>query len=127
MVKKIFCILLLVSAIISCSKNNSGSNDRIAPEVTLSNPLPDQSFTSGQSVAITGTITDSEKIAEVHVHISNSDNGSLLVDIHRYPGTGSYTLNETFTIPGTGTYRIQVIAKDNSANEGRATVNITGN
>jgi len=97
------------------------------PVVTLGSPVPDQSFASGQNIAITGTITDNEKIAEVHVHISNSDNGNLLVDIHRYPGTGSYTLNETFTIPGTGTYRIQVIAKDNSANEGRATVNIRGN
>lgn len=93
----------------------------------LSNPISGQSFTSGLPVTITGTINDNEKIAEVHVHISNSDNGSLLVDIHRYPGTGSYTLNETFTIPASGTYRIQIIAKDNSANEGRATADITGN
>lgn len=124
---KISCILLLVVTAISCSKKNGGSNDRIAPAIMLSNPISGQSFTSGLPVTITGTINDNEKIAEVHVHISNSDNGSLLVDIHRYPGTGSYTLNETFTIPASGTYRIQIIAKDNSANEGRATADITGN
>ncbi|MFT3676486.1 MAG: membrane lipoprotein lipid attachment site-containing protein [Chitinophagaceae bacterium] len=125
--KKIFCILLIAATLTGCSKDNGGSNDRVAPAVTLSSPVADQAFASGQAIAITGTITDSQKIAEVHIHISNSDNGSLLVDIHRYPGTGSYSLNETFMIPGPGTYRIQVIAKDNSANEGRATVNITGN
>lgn len=125
--KTIFYSLLLIFLAAGCSKKNSSGEDRTVPVVTLGSPVPDQSFASGQNIAITGTITDNEKIAEVHVHISNSDNGDLLVDIHRYPGTGSYTLNETFTIPGTGTYRIQVIAKDNSANEGRATVNIRGN
>lgn len=117
----------LVVISMSCSKKNGGSDDRVAPVIALSSPAQDQTFAGSQPVAITGTITDTEKIAEVHVHISNTDNGSLLVDIHRYPGTGNYTLNETFTIPANGTYRIQVIAKDNSANEGRTTVSINSN
>lgn len=111
----------------ACSKNKSGSSDRELPVVTLSSPLANQAYTTGQAVNITGTISDNEKIAQVHVHISNLDNGNLLVDIHRYPGTASYSLNEQFTVPGTGTYRIQVIATDNSANENRATVTISGN
>lgn len=123
--KKIIPFFLLVLTSINCSKKNGGSDDRVAPVITLSSPVQDQTFTGSQPVAITGTITDAEKIAEVHVHISNTDNGSLLVDIHRYPGTGNYTLNETFTIPANGSYRIQVIAKDNSANESRTTVSIS--
>lgn len=125
--KKIAPFFLLVLANMSCSKNKGSSDDRVAPTITLSSPAQDQTFAGNQVVAITGTITDTEKIAEVHIHISNTDNGSLLVDIHRYPGTGNFALNENFTIPGSGTYRIQVIAKDNSANEGRTTVSINSN
>ncbi|MBN8862512.1 MAG: hypothetical protein J0H92_04035 [Sphingobacteriales bacterium] len=125
--KKIAPFFLLLLANMYCSKNNGSSDDRVAPAITLSSPAQGQTFAGNQVVAITGTITDAEKIAEVHIHISNTDNGSLLVDIHRYPGTGNYALNETFTIPGNGTYRIQVIAKDNSANEGRTTVSISSN
>jgi len=63
----------------------------------------------------------------VHVHISNNTTGNLLIDIHRNPGSGSYTLNESFQTQAGIQYKILVIAKDNSANEGRATLEISSN
>jgi mRNA-degrading endonuclease toxin of MazEF toxin-antitoxin module len=112
---------------VSCSKKSGSESDNQLPVVTLSSPTNNQVFTAGQTVNITGTLTDNKRVAEVHVHISNHDTGDLLVDIHRNPGTASYTLNETFTVQSGIHYRIQVIAKDNSANEGRATVEVSAN
>lgn len=76
---------------------------------------------------ITGTLSDNQQLAEVHVHISNHTTGTLLVDIHRYPLSAIYTLNESFTVQSGIEYKILVIAKDNSANENRATVLISAN
>jgi long-subunit fatty acid transport protein len=111
----------------SCSKNNDRETDRVLPVVTISTPLNNQVFAAGQSVSITGTLSDNLQLAEVHVHISNNSTGTLLVDIHRYPLSATYTLNESFTVQSGIEYKIQVIAKDNTANENRATVLVSAN
>ncbi len=117
--------VLLLGA--SCSKNSSAEADSILPVVIISTPLNNQTFNAGQPVNITGTLSDNKQLAEVHVHISNNNTGALLVDIHRYPVSATYTLNENFIAQSGIEYKIQVIAKDNSANENRATVLVTGN
>jgi uncharacterized lipoprotein YajG len=123
---KTLVVIALMALVTGCSKNSS-KDDKQAPVVTISTPMSNQRFNAGQTVSITGTVTDNEKLAELHVHISNMITGALLVDIHRYPSASSYTLNETFQVQAAITYRIQVIAKDNSANEGRASVEISTN
>lgn len=124
---KLFFIIPLIITGFSCSKSNNRETDRVLPVVTISAPLNNQVFTAGQTVNITGTLSDNQQLAEVHVHISNNTTGSLLVDIHRYPVSATYTLNENFIAQSGIEYKIQVIAKDNSANENRATVLVTGN
>lgn len=84
-------------------------------------------FSAGQAVNITGTLSDNQQLAEVHVHISNNNTGTLLVDIHRYPLSANYILNESFSAQSGIEYKIQVIAKDNAANENRATVLVSAN
>lgn len=84
-------------------------------------------FSAGQTVNITGTLSDNQQLAEVHVHISNNNTGALLMDIHRYPLSAIYLLNESFLVQGGIEYKIQVIAKDNTANENRATVVVSAN
>lgn len=120
----IICLFTLLAT--SCSKSGS-EKDREAPVISLVSPLDGQSFNAGETVAITGQLSDNKILSEVHIHISNIANGDLLVDIHRYPGAGTYELNETFVGLAGIQYRIQVIVKDNSANESRATVNVIAN
>jgi hypothetical protein len=120
-------LLFIILIAAACSKDTGGSNDNEAPAVTISSPTPNQQFSSGQTVSISGQLSDNQKISEVHVHISNVQTGALLIDIHRYPAAASYTLAESFQAQAGISYKIQVIAKDNSANEGRATVEISTN
>lgn len=120
---------LLITLIMSsgCSKKSTGNNDRELPVVTLQTPTNNQSFTAGQTIQITGQISDNNRIGEVHVHISDLVTGNLLVDIHRYPDAATYSLSESIVATAGVEYRIQVIARDNAANEGRSTVNVTVN
>ena len=117
------CLLLIL---LSCRKDSEGS-DRELPIISLISPTSNQTVAGGSAVAIEGTISDNRKVAEVHVHIYNRSTGALLIDIHRYPGSTPYDLKESFQAQGNTNYRIQVIAKDNSANESRATVEISSN
>ncbi len=121
---------LLLSFILlatACSKSSGGDDDTQSPVITISSPANNSSVTGGQAVNITGTITDSNRIAELHVHISNNNTGTLLIDIHRTPAGNSYSLNENFTTQAGITYKIQVIAKDAAANETISSVLVTAN
>jgi hypothetical protein len=123
---RIFLVpLLLIMA--SCSNKNSSVNDTQAPAITLNSPANNQVFTPGATVSITGNMTDNARISEVHVHVTNNSTGVLLMDIHRNPAAASYSLNESFIAQTGIQYKIQVIAKDNSANEGRASVEVSSN
>jgi hypothetical protein len=66
-------------------------------------------------------------VDELHIHVSDVFTGALLIDIHRAPETSSYSLNESFQAQSGIDYKIQVIAKDNSNNENRASVEISTN
>jgi hypothetical protein len=118
-----FFLLLLF---IACSKSNDEKDNEL-PVVTISAPFNNQVFVAGSTVRITGSVSDNKIISEVHVHISNNTTGTLLTDIHRSPAASTYTLNESFQTQAGIQYKIQVIAKDNSANENRATVEISCN
>ena len=101
--------------------------DNELPAVSITSPNNNQVFSAGEKVNITGTLSDNQKLTEVHVHISNNSTGTLLIDIHRYPMTSTYNLNESFQTQAGINYKIQVVAKDNSANENRSTIEITSN
>mgnify|MGYP003507227837 CR=1 FL=1 len=118
--------LLLVILLPACSKNEKVKDNEL-PVVTITSPNNNQVFSAGETVNITGTLSDNQKLTEVHVHISNNSTGTLLIDIHRNPGAPTYSLNESFLTQAGINYKIQVIAKDNSANENRSTVEITSN
>ena len=119
-------ILVLIFVFVACSKDSSEKDNEL-PVVTISSPNNNQVFNAGATVTISGTVTDNKKVAELHVHISNNTSGALLIDIHRYPATATYNLNESFQTQSGINYKIQVIAKDNSANENRATVEVSTN
>lgn len=124
MISKLPIFLLII--LLACSKDE-GSKDKEPPVISLISPTSNQQFNAGETVNITGTVTDNATISELHVHISNLGTGALLYDIHRYPALGNYTLQESFQTESGVSYKIQVIAKDNSANESRSTVEISTN
>ena len=121
--------LLLITTIVfaSCSKNKESERDKIFPVITINTPVNGQSFTAGLSIPISGTITDNEYIAEVHIHVSNNNTGALLMDVHIYPGTNSTNFNELITASTGINYKIQVIAKDRAVNESGSVVEVSRN
>ena len=121
--------ILLITAIVLayCSKKKESERDKVFPVITINTPVNGQSFTAGQSIPISGTITDNEYIAEVHIHVSNNNTGALLMDVHIYPGTNSTNFNELITASTGINYKIQVIAKDRAVNESRSVVEVSCN
>ncbi|MBL7722587.1 MAG: hypothetical protein JNK27_00490 [Chitinophagaceae bacterium] len=119
--------LLILLLLAGCSDKNSADNDTELPVVTISSPVAGQVFTNGQQINIAGTITDNKYIAEVHIHVSNTNTGMLIMDVHLYPGSNSTTFNQPLTAVTGVNYRIQVIAKDRAVNEGRSTVDVSCN
>ena len=120
-------IIICFIGVVSCSKNSGSSSDKETPVIQLVSPTNNQVFNPGDNISITGTITDNDHIAELHVHISNNSTGQLLVDIHRYPGAATYALNESFTAQAGIPYKIQIIAVDKSANQKNETVTVITN
>lgn len=119
--------LLILLLLAGCSDKNSADNDTELPVVTITSPTASQVFTNGQQINIAGTITDNKYIAEVHIHVSNTNTGVLIMDVHQYPGSNNTTFNQPLTAVSGVNYRIQVIAKDRAVNEGRSTVEVSCN
>jgi len=115
--------MILLSA---CGKP-AAEKDKIFPVVSISSPANGQTFTPGQPIPIIATIMDETYIAEVHVHVSNTNNGELLMDVHEYPAGKTGTIRQTITAVAGVNYKIQVIAKDRAVNESRAYVEVTCN
>lgn len=125
--KKIISYYILLIGLAACSKDSKQSSDKELPVITLTSPSNNQVFSGGQTVNITGTITDNSKLALVHVHIYNNGTGQLIIDIHRSPDASTYSLNETVQVLAGIEYKIQVVAIDNSANQQVQTVLISAN
>ena len=125
---KNYVAFLLIFVFLGCSKDEDNTvQDNEAPVIFINSPNNNQVFNAGARVLITGSVTDNKQVEELHIHVSNVFTGALLIDIHRAPETSSYSLNESFQAQSGIDYKIEVIAKDNSANENRATVEITTN
>ena len=120
-------IILLLIFVAACSKDPATANDITAPVITLNSPSANQVYTAGQPINISGSITDNNYIAEVHIHVSNTNTGALLMDVHLYPAGSTATFNQSLSAVAGVNYKIQVIAKDKAVNEGRSTVDASCN
>lgn len=120
--------LLLYAAllvILGCNKTTPRNNDRESPVVIITAPLNNAVVTPNLPLTITGTVSDNQYIAEVHIHITNLNTGQLMLDVHLYPAAAQASFSQTFTPQAGQRYRIQVIARDRSVNEGIQTVEIS--
>ena len=120
----LFLSFLLSGA--SCSKSKD-KTDTTPPFTTINNPLDGQTFTAGQSIPISGTVTDNEYIAEVHIHVTNISTGVLLMDAHIFPAAATHNFNQSITAVSGIHYKIQVVATDREVNEGRSIVTVSCN
>lgn len=120
-------LLVSLFLLLACSKKSGGESDSQPPVVTIATPVNSQLYTAGQSISITGNITDDQFIAEVHIHVTNNNTGELLMDVHLYPAASSTAFNQSITAVAGVAYKIQVIAKDRAVNEGRQSVLVTCN
>ena len=122
-----FPVISAILLIASCKKDGASSKDTELPVIIINTPVANQVFTAGQPITISGSITDNNYIAEVHIHVSNTNTGALLMDVHLYPASNSATFNQSITAVAGVNYKIQVIAKDKAINEARSTVEVSGN
>ncbi|HEY6505871.1 MAG TPA: DUF4625 domain-containing protein [Chitinophagaceae bacterium] len=117
-------LLFLLTA---CSKGSEKEKDYEAPVVTLNTPANNQVFTGGQSIMISGTVTDNKYIEQIHIEISNLATAAAYQDIHIHPGAASFNFNQAYTIQAGIAYKIKVIADDASTNSAAKSAEITCN
>jgi len=125
---KNYLVVLLVIVFLGCSKDEDNTEqDNELPVIVINSPDNNQVFNSGDRVIITGPVTDNKQVEELHIHVTDIFTGALLIDVDRAPQTSSYSLNESFQTQSGIDYKIEIIAKDNSNNENRASVEISTN
>lgn len=110
-------LLLSIFLLSTGCKKSSAEDDKEMPVIILTAPANNSAVWGGSTVGIAGNITDNKNVYMVHIHISDYISGKLLIDIHRYPNSTSYSLAESFTASAGITYQVQVRARDNAANE----------
>jgi hypothetical protein len=118
--------LFLLTLLSACGKP-AAEKDKIFPVVSISSPANGQNFTPGQPIPITALVTDETYIAEVHIHVSNTNTGELLMDVHEYPAGKTGNISQSITAVAGVNYKIQVIAKDRAVNETNSTVLVSCN
>src|SRR4051812_37401833 len=111
--KKISGYLLLIIFLAACSKDKG---DKTAPLITILAPANHQAFTAGQTIQVTVTASDNDKVTELHIHVTDKATGNLLRDIHSYPVQASGQVQDSFTAEAGFTYIIEIIAKDPTQN-----------
>lgn len=120
---------LAVLAFMGCKKDDPPATDTSAPQITVTSPANDTEILSGNTLTITGNVSDNVEVNEIKIEIHPSDDGHT----HEKAGATAYeeiriiaaksnnfTLNEDFEIPAdaaAGKYHILVFAVDKSGNE----------
>jgi phosphate-selective porin len=116
-----FVLIAGIMFAVSCSKGGSSSgdngghptpapNDTIPPVVTINTPTANQVFTSGNTISITGRITDDLGLFQGTIKVTDDATGTVLklqqYEIHyilQYDYNVSYTTNVTTASDYTGT------------------------
>ena len=140
----LLCFATVVLFAVACSKgstssdNNGGGGphptpspiDTIAPALNINTPTPNQVFTSGNVINVSGRITDDLGLYRGSIRITNDANGALLkeqlYEIHyvlAYDFNISYTTN--VTVPADCT--VTVFFEDHGFNSATKSVKLKVN
>lgn len=113
--KQLFIFSLACILASSCSKK-PGEKDYEAPVVTLTSPVNNHVYPTGQTINIQGSVTDNQYISQVHIEITDLNSGAEYLHVHIHPGGKTYAYSQTFDVETGTSYKIKVIAEDPSAN-----------
>ena len=140
-----FVFLIIVGMMLAaCSKGGTdtsggegGGNphvdspsDTTAPVVIINTPVPDQVYTSGTIINVTGRITDDFGLYRGTVRITNDANGALLkeqqYEIH---GLLAYNFNISYTtaVTAVSDYTVRVTFEDHGYNTASRSVKVKVN
>jgi hypothetical protein len=120
----LFCGLLIF---FSCKKESQQQGDSQSPVILLTAPANSQAFNTGQTVTISGSISDNQRIREVHLEIINTTTGAFLTHEHYSPECATFAINKTFTAQASSAYKIKVESEDENGNKGKSEISITSN
>lgn len=112
---------------VACNNKSDKVDDKQEPVIYIASPSAGQVFTAGQTVGISAPVTDNNRLAQIHVHISNNVTGQLIYDIHHTPNGPTYTVIDNFQAQAGTQYKIQIVAVDMAANQGTQSVLISVN
>jgi hypothetical protein len=138
-IRHIIYFSLLALLLPACTKSGSGGsgntdphvfnpNDVTAPVVEISSPVASELFLSGNSIVVTGKITDTQGLYRGHIKITNDANGAVLKD-QAYDIHGlllyNYNLSYVVTTTTSGTYTVSVAFEDHGLNMTTRTVKVS--
>src|SRR6266480_1072999 len=111
---KKFLIAFALIGFIDCSKNGV---DNEKPVINLTTPTANQQFTAGQTINITGTVSDNDEIHEVHVIVTNKTTSTEILHFHDHIDAKTYNIINQSLVAAAGiTYKIHVEADDHTGN-----------
>lgn len=122
-----FAFLFALFFAAGCQKNHETPPDTEKPVIVVSSPTASQVISVAQPVAISAHITDNSKIEEVHLEIINTVTNVTFTHEHFAPGSASYDLLRTITLPLAGSYKIRIEAEDTLRNDSEVEIRITAN
>lgn len=122
--KKILSLVCITAVFGSCKKD---VGDASSPIIAVTSPSNHQTFTSGQTAAITANITDNDEIHEVHLYVYNKASNAEILHFEEHTDSKTYNLSKSFTIQKGITYKIQVEATDHAENESEVVIEVTRN
>ena len=132
---------VVFTSLFSCGKGGTAINedsgphyyvpdDSIAPVLQIATPAPDQVFLSGNTINVTGRITDENGLYRGSVRITKDANGEIvkeqLYEIHGILDY-SFSVNETATVTTASDYTVTVWFEDHGLNKTTKNVKVKVN
>jgi Bacterial Ig domain len=138
---RFYMVLLIVLTGFSCSKggNEGGDddgthvvspNDVTAPVLVINTPTTNEVFATGNTINITGRITDDLGLYRGTIRVTNDANGELLKQqVYEIHGVLSYNYNVSYTpsVTVASNYTVTVSFEDHGSNATTQTVKIKVN
>lgn len=139
--RNIFFVVTCTALIAACSRGGSGGsaddgphvindNDVVPPVVEITTPTEGQVFANGNSINMTGKITDDNGLYRGSIRITNDADGSIIkeqsYEIHGFL-LYNFSLSHTVSVTTAADYTVKVSFEDHGQNVSSKTVKVKVN